>query len=73
MISKPSGKLSECPTTLVERLLLHYGVRTKPLARQTLRVLVGRGVLFDRCLRPFALTVQKGYALGDAPYLECSQ
>ena len=26
-----------------------YAVRTKPLARQTLRVLVGRGVLFDRC------------------------
>jgi hypothetical protein len=25
-------------------------VRTKPLARQRLRVLVGRGVLFDRCI-----------------------
>jgi hypothetical protein len=35
----------------------HFAVRTKPLARQTLRVLVGRGVLFDRlhsrCRRVF--------------------
>jgi hypothetical protein len=32
-----------------------YAVRTKPLAWQTLRVLVGRGSLFD----PFAFTMQK--------------
>ncbi len=33
-----------------------YSVRTKPLTRQTLRVLVGRGFLFDRA---FASTVRK--------------
>ena len=48
---------------------LHCRVRTKPLARQTLRVLVGRGVLFDRLHSRW----RTGILLGDAPHLECSQ
>jgi hypothetical protein len=48
------------------------GVRTKPLARQTLRVLAGRGVLFDRVLfGPLHPRCKTGILLGDAPYLEC--
>jgi hypothetical protein len=36
------------------RVRKHYGVRTKPLARQTLRVRVSRASLFS----PFAFTMQ---------------
>jgi hypothetical protein len=45
----------------------------KPLARQMLRVLAGRGVRFDRVLfRPLHPRCKTGLP-GDAPYLECSQ
>src|SRR5665213_2940316 len=47
----------------------HCAVRTKPLARQTLRVRVGRGSLFDPLRPPHTWSI----LLGDAPYLECSQ
>ena len=46
-----------------------YGVRTKPLARQTLRVLAGRSFFFD----PLRSRCGRSKLLGDAPYLECSQ
>jgi hypothetical protein len=41
----------------------HYNVRTKPLARQTLRVRVGRGLFFDRLLP----RCRRSSILGDAP------
>jgi hypothetical protein len=46
-----------------------WTTRTKPLARQTLRVSVGRGFLFDRLLSRCG----RSNILSDAPAMECSQ
>ena len=51
--SSPAGRVkrrADSPFSVVADTSKHYAVRTKPLARQTLRVLVGRG----HSLRPFA-------------------
>jgi hypothetical protein len=54
---------------LKRKIASGYAVRTKPLTRQTLRVLVGRGFLFDRLLPRCG----RSNILSDAPPLECSQ
>jgi hypothetical protein len=73
----PCTAVSECPrpgrspyvngTSLVERK--RYAVRTKPLARQTLRVVVWSGC----SLRLLHSQSRMGMLPADAPYLECSQ
>jgi hypothetical protein len=62
--------ISVVPRTVGRRIVSGYAVRTKPLARQTLRVLLGRGFLFDYRLLP---RCGRSSVLREAQPLECNR